>query len=427
MLNPSHGVLVAEARSEIRDLVVRILEETSGFRVRGCRGELGNTLAAIDAFAPDALVYGSCGRADGETYVLRGIREAQPRLPVVLFSPLFVPGTRPVREAMSLGGCTRLPCTAARYAPETLGHLVSDSLAPWIQNVVLKHGLGPRLSEAEKSFLHLEVPSPDDIRFVSDLIKQRTAIALDASQEFLVHVRLAPVAKNRGFRSISELVEELRSSPFGRLHKDVIDAMLASQSAFFREAELFQALRQTVLPDLIRRRAEDRKLNVWDVACSTGQEPYSVAMLMEEFFPALSEWKTRFVASDSSSRALKKAREAHYDDLEVSRGVPIQMLGRHFQRMQDGWVVRSKLREQIEFERIALIDPWPDLPPFDLVIVRDILIYMEEKARANVESRLAEQVSAGGLVILGRSDAALDEEAWEPEKYEGVHAYRRRV
>jgi len=425
LVHSSQGVLVAESRPEIRELVVRILDRTKGLRVRGCVGELDETLAAIEAFGPEALVFGSCRETGSETEALRGIREARPKLPVVLFSPLFAPGTPAVREAVALGGCTRLPCTAARYAPGTLSQLVQGSLAPWIQNVVLKSGRSPVTSTAAGSFLHLEVPSEEDRRFVRDLIRQRTAIALDVRREFLVHVRLAPLAKNRGFNSISELVSDLRARPFGRLHKDVIDAMLASQSSFFREAALFQALRQAILPDLIRRRTEHRSLNLWSVACSTGQEPYSLAMSVEEFFPVLAEWDVKLVASDSSARALEKARKGRYDDIEVSRGVPIQMLGRNFQRQDDGWVIRRALRNRIDFQQISLIDPWPSLPSFDLVILRDVLIYLEEGARKSALERLAAQVRPGGVVILGPSDAPLPGDAWEPAGVEGVPAYRR--
>ena len=225
MVHPTQGILVAESRPEICDLVVRILDGTEGLSVRGCVGELNETLAAIEAFGPEALVFGSCRGSGSETESLRGIREARPKLPVILFSPLFTPGAPAVREALALGGCTRLPCTAARYAPGTLPQLVQGSLAPWIQKVVLKPDGRQLASAAAKNFMHLEVPSPEDVRFVRELIRQRTAIALDKGREFLVHVRLAPLAKSRDFNSISELVSELRAQPFGRLHKDVIDAI----------------------------------------------------------------------------------------------------------------------------------------------------------------------------------------------------------
>jgi chemotaxis protein methyltransferase CheR len=414
---------VAESRPEIRDLVVRILDGTDGLSVRGCVGELNETLAAIEAFGPEALVFGSCGAAGSETEALRGIRQARPELPVVLFSPLFTPGTPAVRAALALGGCTRLPCRAARYAPSTLPQLVQGSLAPWIRKVVLKPD-GPQATP--KNFLHLEVPSEEDVRFVRDLIRQRTAIALDTGREFLVHVRLAPLARNRGFLSISQLVSELRANQFGGLHKDVIDAMLASQSSFFREAALFLALRQEILPDLIRRRAEDRSLNLWSVACSTGQEPYSLAMLMEEFFPVLREWDVNLVASDSSARALEKARKGRYDDIEVSRGVPIQMLGHNFMRQGDGWLIRRSVRDRIDFQQVSLIDPWPSLPPFDLVILRDVLIYLEERARNSILEKLAAQMRPGGVVILGPSDSPLPANAWESVGIEGVPVYRTR-
>jgi chemotaxis protein methyltransferase CheR len=257
------------------------------------------------------------------------------------------------------------------------------------------------------------------------MIRERTAISLDTNREFLVHVRLAPLAKNRGFPSISALITDLRTRPFGRLHRDAIDAMLASQSAFFREPALFLALRQVILPELIKRRTEERSLNLWTVACSTGQEPYSLAMLMQEFFPALGDWNVNFVASDSSARALEKARRGRYDDLEVSRGVPIQMLGRNFERHEGGWRIRGALRDAIQFEKIPLIGTWPALPLFDLVLVRDVLLYLEEKARQAALAKLAAGVRRGGVLILGPSDAAPPAEAWESAGVEGLPAYRR--
>ena len=262
MSKSSIRLLVVEEQAGIRSLVVRALAEDGALRARGC--PLEAALAALAEFDPDAVVYGSGPSRGAESRVLREIRAKRRDLPIVLFSPRFAPGSAAVRLALSLGGCTRLPCSPARYAPDGLADLVSQSLGPWIRDVILKQRQGG-------SALHMDTLSEDDAGFLRGLIREHAGIVLEPGRDLLLQVRLAPLAKIHRLASVSELVKRLRTGTFGFPHREAIDAVLSTETWFFQELELFEELRKNVLPELILRRSEERELNFWSAACSTGQ------------------------------------------------------------------------------------------------------------------------------------------------------------
>src|SRR5262245_61978404 len=160
-----------------------------------------------------------------------------------------------------------------------------------------------------------------DFDFIRWLVQQRSAIALEADKEYLVEARLTPIVRELNLGSIGELVNRLRSGPANGLHARVAEALATSETSFFRDHHPFEALRKTVLPDLVRRRGAERRLNIWCAACSTGQEPYSVALLLREHFPELAEWEIRLLASDFSREILTRARAGRYNQIEANRGL----------------------------------------------------------------------------------------------------------
>src|SRR5580704_14571626 len=162
--------------------------------------------------------------------------------------------------------------------------------------------------------------------YIRTLLLARSGLVLEPGKEYLIESRLEPLALQQGFSSLCHLIEWLRNNPFGPLHRQVVEAMATSETMFFRDVRPFDVLRTIVLPDLVKQREGERAVNVWCAACSSGQEPYSVAMLIREHFPAILGWKLRIIASDISRDVLARARQGSYSQLEVNRGLPAPLL-----------------------------------------------------------------------------------------------------
>ncbi|HEY1186252.1 MAG TPA: CheR family methyltransferase, partial [Gemmata sp.] len=174
--------------------------------------------------------------------------------------------------------------------------------------------------------------TPDEFAFVCRLVRDRSAVVLEPGKEYLVETRLAPLACELGLGSVGAFIAALRHSGTDDLSARVVEAMLTTETHFFRDRDPFESLRSMVLPDLIRRRAASRVLNVWSAACSTGQEPYSFVLLLHQHFPELAGWSVNVLATDLSRAVLVKAREGRYTQAEINRGLPDALLARHFER-----------------------------------------------------------------------------------------------
>ena len=227
---------------------------------------------------------------------------------------------------------------------------------------------------------------------------------LAPDKEYLFASRLGPVLRSFGLSSATQLVAELRRQPSGSLADAVVDAMTTNETSFFRDRSFFAALENELLPTLVRQRSAQRSLTIWSAASSTGQEVYSVAMLLRESFPELATWTVRFLATDVSSRALARARAGVYSDLEVERGLSPALRSRYLRRQGRQWVVASSILERVEFERVNLDGPWPALPSVDLLLLRNVLIYFSDRSRQRVLDRAAAQLSRGGAVVLGAQE-----------------------
>src|SRR5579871_3276427 len=201
-----------------------------------------------------------------------------------------------------------------------------------------------------------------DFDFIRGLLRDRAGIALEADKRYLVESRLGPVVRQLQLGSISDLVHRLRSQPGNGLPVLVVEAMVTTETSFFRDHHPFESLRKTVIPDLVARRRGERRLNVWCAASSTGQEPYTLALLLRESFPELSGWKISLLASDVSREVLARAREGRYNQIEVNRGLPAALLVKYFRQHGTHWQLREDVRAMVEFEQINLTRPWPALP-----------------------------------------------------------------
>jgi len=249
----------------------------------------------------------------------------------------------------------------------------------------------------------------DDFHYLSRLMHERAAIVLEPGKEYLALSRLDPVAREVGVGSVSALVEVLRreavTSP---LHEQVVDALTTNETTFFRDYNPFESMRTHVLPELIERRRRSRTLAIWSAGCSSGQEPFSVAMAIREHFPELLTWQLTILGSDISPSVLDRARRGRYGQLEVNRGLPAHLLVRHFTRVGMQWEIEEPIRRMVRFQRHNLVDRWPTLPSFDLVLMRNVMIYFDVEAKARVLGQMRAQLASNGYLLLGASETTFN-------------------
>jgi chemotaxis protein methyltransferase CheR len=264
-----------------------------------------------------------------------------------------------------------------------------------------------------------------DFDFLRDLVRQRTAIVLESSKAYLAETRLAPLARRAGLPTVGALVARMARERDPRLNDEVVEAMATNETFFFRDIHPFSALRQTILPELIRKRAAERRLTIWCAACSSGQEPYSVAMLIREHFPSLLAWDLRIVASDISQAMLERCRAGRYNSLEVNRGLPAEHLLKYFRRDGLDWVLKDEVCRMVECRRLNLAEPWPMLPPADVILMRNVLIYFDLETKRQVLAKVRRQLRPDGVLILGAAETTLMiDETFERIQLERVSCYR---
>lgn len=243
--------------------------------------------------------------------------------------------------------------------------------------------------------------------YFRELVLSRSAIVLEAGKEYLVESRLAPVARQHGFATLDELAAAMRRVPFGAMHRQTVEAMTTNETSFFRDIHPFDALRKAVLPELIARKSAKRELNIWCGAASTGQEPYSVAMLLREHFPELRSWKLTFLATDIATNVLARARAGRYTQLEVNRGLPAPLLVKHFAKDGTEWQISDDIRGMVEFRELNLIDPWPAMPTIDVVFMRNVLIYFDVTTKRQILDRVRRVMSPQGYLLFGSAETTM--------------------
>jgi len=258
------------------------------------------------------------------------------------------------------------------------------------------------------------VPSPPDVlnpggyAYLQRLLLERTGIVLEASKEYLVEARLHSLMHSEGFGTVSALLDALEMDERkGPLHRRTIEAMLNGETSFFRDHYPFEALRMTLIPELMVARARSKSLNIWCAAAASGQEAYSVAMLLLEHFPALPDWKVRILATDVSETTLERARQGIYRQIEVNRGLPAAYLVKYFDRAGEDWRVKDRVRAMVEFSHMNLVEPWPNLPAPDLILLRNVLLYFSSEARKSMIQNVVRILRPDGYLFLGGGETML--------------------
>lgn len=248
--------------------------------------------------------------------------------------------------------------------------------------------------------------TPDDFKFLQGLMQQRAGIALWNEKLYLADLRVAALATESGMATVDRLIAQVRRGDTD-LELRVVETLTTNETYFFRDIRPFEQLDTVMLPALIKARARTRRLRIWCSAVSSGQEAYSVAMVLARRKAELAGWKVDIIGSDLSRAMVARAVAGRYSHFEVQRGLPMRELVEHFRRDDDGWHVSQALRDAIDFRVVNLAEDLPPLGVFDIVLCRNLLIYFDLPTKAAVLGRVARTVAADGYVVLGAAESVV--------------------
>ena len=248
--------------------------------------------------------------------------------------------------------------------------------------------------------------TPLDYEFLRKLLKERSGLDLSPDKQYLVESRLVPLARKVGLPGITELVQKMKGGP-DALTAEVVEAMTTNETFFFRDKVPFDHLRDTMLPALLQARASRRSLRIWCAASSTGQEPYSIAMCLKELGAAVAGWRVEIIGTDLSQAVLEKSRAGIFSQFEVQRGLPIQMLVKHFTQIGELWQLNPDIRSMVQYRQLNLMHDFSQLGTFDVIFCRNVLIYFDQDTKAGIFERLAKVVEPDGFMVLGAAESVV--------------------
>ena len=247
----------------------------------------------------------------------------------------------------------------------------------------------------------------DEFDFLCKLLRDRSGLVVTRDKAYLLESRLLPIARKHGLKSLDELAAVVRARPIGDLVREIVEAMTTNESSFFRDIKPFDQFKSFVLPTLMKARAQRRQIRIWSAACSSGQEPYTLAMMFAEQKAALADWSFEIVATDLSTEILEKAEAGLYSQFEVQRGLPIQLLLKYFKQQGERWQIDAGLRSRVRFKQFNLLDDPASLGVFDAIFCRNVLIYFDQATKTQVLERLSRVLAADGYLYLGGAETVL--------------------
>lgn len=269
--------------------------------------------------------------------------------------------------------------------------------------------------------------SPSECDFIRTLVRRRSGIVLEREKVYLVETRLATLARREGLASLESLLAKFHTPAANDLYDKVVEAMTTNETSFFRDSQPFEALRQVVIPELRKQRAAQRRLFIWCGAASSGQEPYSVSMLLQEHFPALADWNVRILATDLSAEMLERARRGVYSQFEVNRGLPAHLLVKYFERRGPEWRLKEAVRRPVEFRKVNLVEPWPPMAAPDVILMRNVLIYFDVETKKTILGKIRRLLPPDGYLFLGGAETTMNlDDAFERIPFERSGCYRLR-
>jgi len=249
--------------------------------------------------------------------------------------------------------------------------------------------------------------TPDDFAFLRKLLKDRSGLVLAPEKQYLAESRLLPIARKHGMSTLAELVHQLKAPRAASLAIEVVEAMTTNETFFFRDKVPFDHFRDTIIPALMEARAREKRIRIWCAAASTGQEPYSLAMILKGMGAQLAGYKVQILATDLNGEVLERAREGIYSQFEVQRGLPIQQLVKYFEQVGERWQIAPELRDMVQFRPLNLLGDFRPLGTFDVVFCRNVLIYFDQATKTDVLDRMARQLPDDGFLLLGAAETVV--------------------
>ena len=246
-----------------------------------------------------------------------------------------------------------------------------------------------------------------DFEFLAGLLKDRSGLMLTPDKVYLLESRLTPLARKSGLDTLDALVQKLRVSRDDKLIKDVTEAMTTNESFFFRDNTPFDLFKNHVAPAMEKARASRKRLRIWCAAASTGQEPYSLAILLKENWAKWQGWNIEIVGTDICTQVLEKAKAGTYSQFEVQRGLPIQMLIKYFKQEGDVWRLNDDIRNMVTFRPFNLLSSFGTLGSFDVIYCRNVLIYFDQATKKDVLERMHSTLASDGTLFLGAAETVL--------------------
>jgi chemotaxis protein methyltransferase CheR len=248
--------------------------------------------------------------------------------------------------------------------------------------------------------------TPLDYEYLRKLLKDQSGLDLSVDKHYLIDSRLLPLSHKNGLPGISELVQKIKGGAASTVAQ-VVEAMTTNETFFFRDKTPFDHFRLSVVPEILRARAGRKSMRIWCAAGSTGQEPYSLAMCLKEMGSAIAGWRIEILATDLSLDVIEKSRAGLYSQVEVQRGLPIQLLVKHFKQVGEFWLINSEIRAMVQHRQLNLLHDFSHLGVFDVIFCRNVLIYFDRDTRINILNRLARAAEPDGFLVLGAAETVI--------------------
>lgn len=260
----------------------------------------------------------------------------------------------------------------------------------------------------------------EDFELLCGIVKSRSGLTLSPDKAYLLENRLMAVSRKWGMTDIDGLAAAVRGGPNEELLREITEAMTTNETLFFRDQTPFEQLEKVVLPRLLQSRRDSRTIRIWSAACSSGQEPYSIAMILKGMGSLLDDWRIEIKATDISRAMLDKARAGLYTQFEVQRGLPIAMLMKHFRQNGDKWEIDPTIRGMVEYSEFNLLDDPTSLGQFDVVFCRNVLIYLDTPTKTRVLENIWKLMPTDGVLYMGGAETVMG----VTEKFLPVHEHR---
>ena len=249
---------------------------------------------------------------------------------------------------------------------------------------------------------------PTNYQLLTKTLQEFSGLALTENKMYLVESRLQSVAQTHQFQSLDQLIEGLKGPKAQILRIEIAEAMATPETFFFRDKKPFDQFKDVVIPRFLEANAKTKQLNIWCSACSSGQEPYSLAMIIDELkMSALKDWRVKILATDFSNKILQRAKEATYTQFEVQRGLPIQYLMKYFVQKEQQWMIKDTLKNMVEFRNFNLLQSPLALGKFDIILCRNVLFYFDMENKQRILHNLGTALNPQGVLFLGSAESPM--------------------